>query len=279
METKKAAIYIRVSTLDQARDGYSLDAQEKALRKWCADKNYAIYDLYADRGISGRHADNRPEFTRLLKDAQNQKFDIIVFWALSRFTRSVADLYITVEKLRNWNIGIASYTESIDTTTPAGRATLGVLGVFAQLESELIGERVALSMAERAQQGKRTANEVLGYDKVGKDTWKINPTEAIYVKFCFESYLKYRSLSIVAREARRKGYCGKRGAIPSAYHIQVILCNPIYCGFNRFGKCIFKGNHEPLVSIDTFNKVQTILLRQGKLYGHTRKHAIKQIKL
>ena len=279
MELQKAAIYIRVSSLDQVREGYSLEAQEKVLRKWCADKKYQLYDLYADRGISGRHADNRPEFARLLQDAKNKKFNIIVFWALSRFTRSVADLYITVEKLRNWSISIASYTESIDTSTPAGRAMLGVLGVFAQLESELIGERVMLGLSERAQQGKRTCNEILGYDKDGKDSWTINHKEAEYVRFCFKAYLKYRNLIAVARAARKLGFKGKRGAAPTPYHIMVIISNPAYCGYNRFNADIYKGIHQPIISITTFNRAQQILLAQGKLYGKSRKHKIKRIKL
>lgn len=92
MENKKqVAIYIRVSTLDQARDGYSLDAQEKTLRKWCEERKYNVYDLYADKGISGKDIKHRPDINRLLNDAKNGKFDLVLFWALSRFTRSVSD--------------------------------------------------------------------------------------------------------------------------------------------------------------------------------------------
>lgn len=88
----RVAIYIRVSTYDQAREGYSLEAQENALRKWCADRNYQVYEIYADRGISGKDIDHRPDMKRLLQDAKEEKFDMVIFWALSRFTRSVSDL-------------------------------------------------------------------------------------------------------------------------------------------------------------------------------------------
>lgn len=75
MENKKqVAIYIRVSTLDQAREGYSLDAQEKTLRKWCEERKYNVYDLYADKGISGKDIEHRPDINRLLYDAKNRKF-------------------------------------------------------------------------------------------------------------------------------------------------------------------------------------------------------------
>lgn len=129
MESKTVAIYIRVSTLDQAREGYSLDAQERILRKWCDDHKYNVYDLYADRGISAKDIEHRPDMTRLLQDAAHHKFDLVLFWALSRFTRSVSDLYITLEKFTKWNIAIASYTESFDTSTPMGRAMIGIVGV------------------------------------------------------------------------------------------------------------------------------------------------------
>ena len=136
---KKAAIYIRVSTLDQARDGYSLTTQETTLRKWCADHGYIVYDLYADRGISGKDIDHRPDMIRLMRDAKEGKFNIVIFWALSRFTRSVQDLYATMEKFQRWDISMVSYTESFDTSTPMGRAMIGIVGVFAQLERELTG--------------------------------------------------------------------------------------------------------------------------------------------
>lgn len=159
------AIYIRVSTLDQAREGYSLEAQEKALRKWCAERGHIVYDLYADRGISGKDIKNRPEMSRLLKDAKEGKFNTVLFWALSRFTRSVADLYSTMEMLQKQSIAMVSYTEAFDTSSPMGRAMIGIVGVFAQLERELTGERVQTAMAERAAQGKEHALKSLDTPK------------------------------------------------------------------------------------------------------------------
>lgn len=171
-ENKRVAIYIRVSTLDQAREGYSLEAQEKTLRKWCDDRKYHVLDLYADKGISGKDIEHRPDMNRLLNDAKEGKFDIVLFWALSRFTRSVSDLYSTMEKFQSWNVDMVSYTEAFDTSTPMGRAMIGIVGVFAQLERELTSERVSAAMSERASQGKRTCSEILGYDLDGKDSFK-----------------------------------------------------------------------------------------------------------
>ena len=275
---KRVAIYIRVSTLDQAREGYSLEAQERTLRKWCADHQHTVYDLYADKGISGKDMTHRPEINRLLKDAESKQFDAVLFWALSRFSRSVSDLYNTMEQFQRWDISMISYTEAFDTSTSMGRAMIGVVGVFAQLERELTGERVYAAMAERAAQGKRTCSEILGYDTSGKDSFKINEKEAEYVRFCFEQYLVYKNLSQVAELCKEKGFKGKRGKAPVAFSVQKILTRPQYCGFNTFCGEIFKGNFKPIIDIDTFNKVQALLKKQGKVSGRKRLQNLKIIK-
>ena len=269
-ENKRVAIYIRVSTLDQAREGYSLEAQEKTLRKWCDDRRYKVFDLYADKGISGKDIEHRPDMNRLLKDAKEEKFDIILFWALSRFTRSVSDLYSTMEKFQKWNVDMVSYTEAFDTSTPMGRAMIGIVGVFAQLERELTSERVSVAMAERASQGKRTCSEILGYDLDGKDSFKINEEEAEYVRFCFREYLLRKNLSEVAYEANKRGFRGKRGKKPTAWSIQKILTRTQYCGFNTFLGEIYKGNYESIIDVEIFNKVSALLKRQGKVIGRRR---------
>lgn len=267
---KRVAIYIRVSTLDQAREGFSLDAQEKTLRKWCSEHKYEVIDLYADKGISGKDIEHRPDMNRLLKDAKEEKFDIVLFWALSRFTRSVSDLYSTMEKFQKWNVDMVSYTEAFDTSTPMGRAMIGIVGVFAQLERELTSERVSAAMAERAAQGKRTCSEILGYDLDGKDSFKINKKEAEYVRFCFNEYLLRKNLSEVAVAANNKGFKGKRGKKPTAWTVQVILSRPQYCGYNTYCGEIYKGNYEPIIDIETYNKVNLLLKRQGKTIGRKR---------
>lgn len=271
MTQKRVAIYIRVSTLDQAEEGYSLEAQEKSLRKWCHDRKYDVYDLYADRGISGKDIDHRPDMTRLLSDARQEKFDLVLFWSLSRFTRSVADLYRTMELLEKHNIDLVSYTESFETSTPMGRAMIGIVGVFAQLERELTAERVSAALAERASQGKRTCSEILGYDLDGKDSFKINEKEAEYVRFCYKEYLLRKSLSEVAKEAEKRGFCGKRGKKPTAWSVEKILNRPQYCGYNLYLGNIYKGNHPAIVNVETFNKVASLLNRQGKTIGRNRK--------
>lgn len=271
------AIYIRVSTLDQAREGYSLKMQEQTLREWCKEKGYIIYDMYADRGISGKDFNHRPDMLRLMRDAKDGCFNSVVFWALSRFTRSVQDLYNTLDKFQKWGVSMVSYTEAFDTSTPMGRAMIGIVGVFAQLEREITSERVAAAMQMRAAQGKRTCSEILGYDKKGKDSFSVNPQEAEYVKFCFEKYLERKNLSEVAELCRQHGYRGKRGKEPCAWTVSVILSRPQYCGYNPYCGEYYKGDYDPIISIETYNKVQRLLERQGKIVGRNRRKRLMHL--
>ena len=258
----RAAIYIRVSTTDQVRDGYSLAMQERELREYCKGKNHEVVAVYRDEGISGKDIKHRPGMLQL--------FDIILVWSLSRFSRSVADLYQICDDLDKKNISLVSHTEQFDTTTVMGRAMLGIIAVFAQMEREITGDRVRAAMQERAVQGKRTCHEVLGYDKLGADSFTINPKEAEMVQYIYSKFLEYRNLSAVAELCRLKGYRGKRGRVPGPWSVKVILSRPIYAGYNSFCGELYKGLHPAIVSEQDFNKVQW-LLNQPQIVGRPRK--------
>lgn len=265
----KAAIYIRVSSRDQV-DGYSLDGQERLLRIFCESKKMQIYNVYADEGISAKNIKNRPSMIRLLEDAKEKKFDVILVWKLTRFSRNMTDLMTTCELLDKLGITLISYSEAFDNYTPAGRMVRSMLGAVAQFEREVISENVKMGMLERATQGKRTCSEVLGYDKYGKDSFTINVKEAEYVQYVFNNYLRLKNLSEVAKLCQQRGYVGKRGKQPTAYSISVILTRPIYCGYNTFCGSLYKGNHTPIISIEQYNRVQFLLKKQGKATGRTR---------
>lgn len=255
---KVAALYIRVSTLDQAREGYSLAAQQAALEAWAAAHGYAT-QLYADEGISGKDIGHRPAMRQMLADVEAGKIAVVAVWALSRLTRSVADLYATWELLAAHGVGLVSHTEGFDTGSPTGRAMMGLLGVFAQMEREITAERVRAAMEERAAQGKRTCHSVLGYDPAGADDLIINPAEAEIIRYIFAKYLEHKSLSAVAELCRLRGYHGKRGREMCAWSVRIILSRPIYAGYNSWHGQLIKGGHQPLVSVADFNRVQRIL--------------------
>lgn len=256
---KRVAIYLRVSTLDQAKNGYSLAAQRKVLENWSKEHDYDVFNVYEDAGISGKDLKHRPAAVQMLTDAQKNKFSLILVWAVSRLTRRVSDLYYIWEHIDRHNVDLKSYTEPFDTTTVIGRAMMGVLGVFSQMEREMTSERVKLAMAERAAKGKRTCHEVLGYDKKGSDSFVINKTEAERIKYIFDKFLEYRNLSAVAELCALRGYCGKRGKKFKAQHIKTILTRPIYIGYNSYCGKIYKGDFESIISERQFEKVQQLL--------------------
>lgn len=269
-----AALYTRVSTLDQARDGYSLGAQRAALEEWAVAHDYAPV-LYADEGISGKDISHRPAMQRLLADVEAGKIAVVAVWALSRLTRSVPDLYAVWQQLDRHGVDLVSHTESFDTSTPTGRAMMGLLGVFAQMERELTGERVQAAAAERAAQGKRTCNCVLGYDLDGADGLTVNAAEAEIVRYIYSKYLEHKSLTAVAELCRMMGYTGKRGSTMTSWSVRLILTRPIYAGYNSWCGQLIRGRHDPLVTVQQYNRVQRLLCRAG--VGRKARHPPTEI--
>lgn len=259
-----AAIYIRVSTLDQAREGYSLAAQRRVLEDHCKKMGEEVYKVYADEGISGKDIKHRPAFRQLIADAKAHCFETIYVWALSRFTRSVTDLYNVNEILSAHDIRLVSLTEGFDTRTPTGRAMMGVIGVFAQMERELTAERVTLAMTERARQGKRTCSDVLGYAIDGKDGLKIIVEEAAVVRLIFEKYIAYEKMLPVSELMCAMGIKGKRGGTITAESVRKIVTCPLYIGYYRFKGELYKGNFEPIVPEAVWKKAQRIRARTAR---------------
>lgn len=255
-----AALYIRVSTARQAEEGYSLAAQKRTLTEWAEQHGYEPA-YYEDAGKSAKDIMHRPEMLRLIEDAKKGRIQILMVWALSRSFRSVADLCSTQQLLASYGVGFASYTESFDATTPTGRLIMYILGAVAQMEREVTAERVALAMEERALQGKRTCSCVLGYDLAGADSLVPNPAEAKIVQYIFAKYLEHKSLSAVAELCRIQGYQGKRGRIMTAWSVRLILTRAIYAGYNSWRGQLIRGQHEPLVTLSDYNRVQGLLAK------------------
>jgi site-specific DNA recombinase len=269
----KAAIYIRVSTEQQADEGYSLAAQERTLREYCRFKDYEIFDIYADEGKSGKDIVHRPQLQRLISDGLAEKFHTIIVWKITRFTRSISDLCSTCDRLEKHDVYLESYSEGFDSRTPVGRMVRNILGVIAQWERETISENVRAAMRERALQGKHTFSYVLGYDvKKGEDELKVNAEEAAIVRFIFDSYIKYENLIAVADICNAKGYTGKRGKPFNPESIHRILTRPIYAGWYSWqGLPVTKGDYEALITEAEYNRIQNILKKRGIRFGRSRK--------
>ena len=147
------AIYIRVSTEEQAKQGISLAAQEEALKNYAAALGYEILKVYREEGKSGKDIKGRPEMKKLLEDAQAHKFQAIFLYKLDRFSRSLRDLIDTIEKLKEWGIDFISLQDKIETTSASGKLMFHIISAFAEFERNVTSERTKFSMDKRARDG------------------------------------------------------------------------------------------------------------------------------
>ena len=146
---EKCAVYARVSTRDQSTESQLLD-----LRRYAKQRNWDIYREYCDHGISGTK-DSRPALNTLIEDAKKKRFDLVLVWRFDRFARSTKHLILALEEFRHLGIGFVSYQENIDTTSPLGRAIFTIISAVAQLERDIIRERVKAGLRRARQNGKR----------------------------------------------------------------------------------------------------------------------------
>ncbi len=179
----RVAIYIRVSTEDQAREGYSIQAQKNKLEAYCVSQGWDIVGLYVDDGYSAKDLE-RPEMKRMLAHIEQGLIDCVLVYRLDRLTRSVLDLYKLLEIFERHNCKFKSATEVYDTTTAMGRMFITIVAAMAQWERENLAERVRMGMQEKARQGKWVINVApYGYDiDRSTDTLVINQQEAVIVR-------------------------------------------------------------------------------------------------
>ena len=145
----RVAIYARVSTKDQ-----SCALQVRDLKVYCAARKFTIFREYIDEGESGAK-NSRPELNELMADARKRKFDAIVVWRFDRFARSTKHLLLALEEFRSLGIQFISYQENIDTSSPLGQALFTIVSAVAQLERDLIRERVNAGIRHARACGKR----------------------------------------------------------------------------------------------------------------------------
>jgi DNA invertase Pin-like site-specific DNA recombinase len=159
--TRRAALYLRVSTLDQ-----NTDNQEIQLREVAGRAGYDITRVYRDHGISGaKGRAGRPQFDALCKDAARRKFDLVMSWSVDRLGRSLTDLLEFLKEIHALRIDLYLHQQGLDTTTPSGKAMFQMMGVFAELERSLIRERVRAGLARARASGVRLGRPRVGADK------------------------------------------------------------------------------------------------------------------
>ena len=155
----KAALYIRVSTLDQT----TLN-QELELKEYCKRHEIEIYKIYKEEGVSGSKT-SRPALDLMLQDMRNKCFDVLIVWKFDRLGRSTAHLLQVLQELQNKKIGLIATSQNIDTNTPMGKLFFTILAGFSEMEREIIRERILLGLKRRKAQGKKLGRPVGSKDK------------------------------------------------------------------------------------------------------------------
>ncbi len=246
-----AAIYVRVSTEEQAKQGISLAAQEEALKNYSAALGYEIFKLYKDEGKSGKDIKHRPEMVELLQDAEARKFQAIFIYKLDRFSRSLMDLLETIEKLKDWGIDFVSLQDKIETTSASGKLMFHIISAFAEFERNVTSERTKFTMDKKARDGSPITRAPWGYKFENK---QIIPTEhSFQVQEIFQDFLN-QDISLT-QLSKKYGF--------SVNGLKKILTNQTYLGKVKFRGQIHQGTHQQLISSTLFNHVQNKLEKLG----------------
>lgn len=261
--TIKVAAYIRVSTDEQAEQGISMDAQKNRIVSYCHAQGWELYDFYQDDGWSGKNLD-RPAMQRLLLHAKSQKFDNVVVIKLDRLSRRQKDvLYLLEDVFEPNKIGFKSVTEPFDTTTPFGKAAIGMMAVFAQLERETIVERIKIAKKEAARQG-RYMGGLLCYGYTYNPSIKkvqIDEDKANIIRFIFNEYLScghgYQYIADLLNEKK----IPPPGNSPSGWirsAVSVILHNPFYAGYIKYEDKLNEGQHQAIITREDYFATQKL---------------------
>lgn len=281
-ETKvlKTGIYMRVSTEEQAKEGFSINAQKEKLSKYASANDWEIADFYVDDGISGKNLQDRPDVTRLIEDVKSGKVTNVLVYKLDRLTRSVKDLINLIELFESHNCCFNSVTEKLDTSNAVGRMFIKIIGIFAEFERENLAERVSFGYEQKTREGNYTnTNGVNGYDYiVGKGEIIVNEEEKSIVERVYEEYLNGTSMLKIARMFNEEKVPSKRGGFWSQSTIKSILTNPLYVGKIRYGvskklqpRAFFvDGTQETIIDEDVFNRVQDLI--EKRKYFNTKKY-------
>ncbi len=258
----RTAIYTRVSTEDQAKEGFSLEAQLERLESYCEAQGWEVSARYVDDGHSGRSI-NRPAYRRMMEEREN--WDLILVMKMDRIHRNSKNFMIMMENLERWGKKFTSMNESLDTTTAVGRFVVDIIQRIAQLESEQIGERTYMGMAQKAESfgGIMGFYPPFGYHHYEGKLLPV-PGESQAVAAMFHSYLAGDTLSTIAWRLNQQGIQTKRGSRWTVWSVRKILHNPTYAGFLRWDGRFVKTDHEAIVPVELFNQVQSLLASKTK---------------
>jgi DNA invertase Pin-like site-specific DNA recombinase len=259
----KAAIYTRVSTEDQAKEGFSLDAQLDKLRSYCKARDWEIGGEYVDDGYSGRYIKHRPAYNKMMQEME--KWDALLVIKMDRIHRNSKNFMLMMEDLKKQGKEFVSMTESLDTGTAMGRFVMDIIQRIAQLESEQIGERVYVGMDQKARTngGMLGFNIPYGYDYIDSRLI-IKQEESKNVKEIFNLYLDDCSMKKIAEQLNKNNIPTKNNKKWSSQTIATMLKNPLYCGYLHWENHLNKSDHEIIIEPNIFNNVQKMIKQKSR---------------
>ncbi|MBP2644355.1 MAG: hypothetical protein H6Q67_2242 [Firmicutes bacterium] len=277
---KLIAAYCRVSKEEQAEKDLSLPAQKDRIVSYCHSQDWQIFDYYIDDGYSAKNL-NRPEMKRMIKDCAAGKINAVVVVRLDRISRSQKDvLYLIEDVFERNDVGFKSVTQSFDTTTAFGKAAIGMLAVFAQLERDQLIERVLDAKKEAAKQG-RYGGGPTPYGYFYNSTTKVmevNELEAKTVRFIYEEYLKgdigYQEITDLLNKKKTPA---PKAAEWNRVAVRYILTSPTYTGKIIHRGTLHEGKHQPLVTEEEWIQVQQILKSRNKYLPRTNSGMVSGI--
>ncbi len=260
-------MYTRVSTEDQAREGYSLQAQEEMLRAYCEAQDWAVASAYRDDGYSGRTT-RRPGYQRMMEE--RDRWDCVLVVKMDRIHRNSKNFMAMMESLETWGKSFTSSTESLDTSNALGRFVMDMIQRIGQLESEQIGERTYMGMREKAE----SARGILGFRvpygyRIQDGVLLLEEAEAETVRWIFSAYLEGRSMDDIAYTLNnRRGTLTRNGNPWNVHNLRTVLHNPVYVGFLRWEGMLIPSDHQRTIATETFNSVQRLMVSKVRNPEH-----------
>ena len=258
-DVKRCALYVRVSTRNQMGGEYdSLETQRERLEAYVhSQENWKVHRLYSDGGFSGEGL-RRPGLQQLLGDISAGQVDCVLVYKIDRLTRNPRDFYTLVELFGRHNVSFISVTQHFDTSTPMGRLLRNILLEFAQFEREMTAERTRDKTQQRAQKGFWIGGKPpFGY-RLADGRLRVDEGEAKVVQLMFGHLAVTESLAKVRHELNARGYKTRSGKSWSKTSIDNTVRNPVHIGKIRYRDQIFPGQHEPIIEVELFDKVQSL---------------------
>ena len=254
------AIYVRVSTEEQAAEGYSIEAQKEMLRDYCLVEGWDVAGVYEDDGFSGRN-DKRPAYRRMMSEMDS--WDVVVVIKMDRIHRNSRNFMNMMDTLNRHGKMFVSSSEALDTTNALGRFVVDMIQRLAQLESEQIGERTHMGMREKAENlgdaesGRRTMGFTPPYGyRLVDGALEEDPEELPVVGRMFSEYSEGRSMDAICYGLNREGILTRRGNPWNKRNLANVLHNPVYAGYMRWEDLLIRHRADTVLSPEQFNDVQ-----------------------